>query len=159
MKLRIVVVGRMRGLLAPAVEEYETRAGRYWNLEITEVDAGTGRGGDVPADRVREIEAARLRDRLPDRGEVWALTREGKELSSEALARTLGERALAGSPGIAFLIGGAYGLASSLVRDADRKLSLSRMTLPHAVARLVLAEQLYRAGTILRNEPYHKGRA
>ena len=66
---------------------------------------------------------------------------------------------LAGGPGITFLIGGAFGLDPELVRGADHRVSLSTLTLPHAFARLLLAEQLYRAGTILRNEPYHKGTA
>ena len=75
----------------------------------------------------------------------------------EVLVATLGELALRGSPGAAFLIGGAFGLDRTLLRDATHRVSLSPMTMPHDLARLVLAEQLYRAGTIVRGEPYHKG--
>jgi 23S rRNA (pseudouridine1915-N3)-methyltransferase len=78
-------------------------------------------------------------------------------MSSGELARVLGDRAVAGSPGITFVVGGAFGVDQNIVREAKRTLSLSRMTLPHSMARLLLAEQLYRAGTILRGEPYHKG--
>ncbi len=78
-------------------------------------------------------------------------------MNSRELARYLEQRALTASAGVAFIIGGAYGLGNDVLAQTQRKLSLSPMTLPHQVARLVLAEQLYRAGTILRGEPYHKG--
>jgi len=96
---------------------------------------------------------------MPDDLEVWALTREGEEISSTGLARILADMATYGRPGITFLIGGAHGLDSKLVQDARRAFSLSRMTLPHDMARLVLAEQVYRAGTLVRGEPYHKAGA
>ena len=86
-----------------------------------------------------------------------ALTRTGRAWDSLELADYLGRLAAAGHPGPAFLIGGAYGLAEEALRAARHRLSLSAMTLPHDLARLVLAEQLYRAGTIRRGEPYHKG--
>jgi len=154
-RLTLLVVGRNRGLLEDAVQEFETRAGRYWKLEVIEVAAGAG--GDADEDRVMAAEAVRLRDRIPEGSELWILTREGGGMSSLRFAEILGQRMLEGSRGVTFLIGGAHGVAADLVRTADRTFSLSSMTLPHALARLVLAEQLYRAGTILRGEPYHKG--
>ncbi len=159
MKVSILAVGRVRGVLAPAVREFEERAGRYWKLEVTEVEAGAGRGGGRDPQDVQRSEGRRLMARVTEGSETWALTREGKGMSSRALAATLGRMAVEASPGVTFLIGGAYGLDSGVIDGADRKLSLSPMTLPHEMARLVLAEQLYRAGTILRNEPYHKGRS
>ncbi len=89
--------------------------------------------------------------------ETVALTRTGKLMTSTQLSAYLRTLALRASPGAAFVIGGAYGLSKDLVRRAGRKLSLSAFTLPHDLARLVLVEQLYRAGTIARDEPYHKG--
>ncbi len=154
MKVTVVVVGRVRGPLAEAVAEYEERAARYWKLEVVEVDAGAGGREDVGA--VREAEAERILARLPEGPEVVALTREGGPMGSRALAFWLGERALHGSPGVTFVIGGAHGLGKAVL-ERSRHVSLSAMTLPHEMARLVLAEQLYRAGTILRGEPYHKG--
>jgi 23S rRNA (pseudouridine1915-N3)-methyltransferase len=156
MRISVIAVGKVKGPLAEVVREYEARASRYWKLEVVEVPGGPGRGSEGP-DEVRAREAERIRSRLPDEGEVWALTRAGKEISSVALARELGDRALQASPRVIFLLGGAFGLAPSLLGEADRRLSLSSMTLPHEAARLLLAEQLYRAGTILRGEPYHKG--
>jgi 23S rRNA (pseudouridine1915-N3)-methyltransferase len=102
-------------------------------------------------------EAAKIREKIPRGSEIWALTRGGRELTSTEFARSLGERALRSAPGVALIVGGAFGLDPELLGTAKEKIALSRMTLPHGLARLVLAEQLYRAGTILRNEPYHKG--
>ena len=157
MRITVLVVGKNRGVLAPAVREFEERASRYWKLEVTEVDAGAARGPRADQDGIRRAEGRRLARRIPDRTKVWALTREGEDISSDGLARVLGAHALEGGPDVTFLIGGAFGLDPELVRGVDRRISLSQLTLPHALARLVLAEQLYRAGTILRNEPYHKG--
>lgn len=156
MNVVVAAVGRPGKLLLPAIREYETRAGRYWKLEIAEV-RGERAAQNRPVTAVRQQEAERLRAAAPQGADLIALTRTGDAWGSEQLARYLGELALRGSPGAAFLIGGAFGLDRSLLRDASRRLSLSPMTLPHELARLVLAEQLYRAGTIVRGEPYHKG--
>ena len=134
--------------------EYEERAGRYWKLEVVEVDAGGG-GGEREA--VLSEEGGRLLGRLPEGAAVVALTRQAKGMSSRGLARWLGRRGLHARGDVCFVIGGAWGLAEAVLSRADRRLSLSPLTLPHDLARLVLAEQLYRAGTILRSEPYHKG--
>lgn len=157
MKVVVCAVGRPGALLREAVAEYEARAGRYWSLDVVQVREERSRGpGDE--ERVRAREAARLRRGIPRGLEVVALTREGSRWTSVTLARRLQERTLRSRPGTAFVLGGAFGLDGGLLAQADVRLSLSSMTLPHDVARLVLAEQLYRAGTILRREPYHKGR-
>lgn len=152
----MIAVGKVRGDLAPAVHEFETRAGRYWKLEIAEVGAG-GPGRHAAPEKVRRAEAERILARMPSDLEGVALTREGKGMSSEKLARYLQRNAVGSLPGVAFVVGGAHGLADEVLERCRRRLSLSDMTLPHEMARLVLAEQLYRAGTILRGEPYHKG--
>jgi 23S rRNA (pseudouridine1915-N3)-methyltransferase len=157
MRLTVIAVGKVRGPLAPAVHEFEARAARYWKLEIVEVDAGVGRGGARDPGTVRRAEGERILLRAPTDGELWALSRMGKEISSDDLAGELGARMLSASRGISFLIGGAHGLDDRVLEKVNRSFSLSAMTLPHEMARLVLAEQLYRAGTILRGEPYHKG--
>lgn len=156
MKVVVVVVGRARGDLAAAVEEYERRAARYWKLEIVEVGQGAG-GRSARPPEVVAAEAERILAKVPDTLEIVALTRTGSGMSSTELARYLQRHAVRSSPGVAFVIGGAHGLAPEVLERAHRALSLSAMTLPHELARLVLAEQLYRAGTILRGEPYHKG--
>ncbi len=156
MKVILVVVGRVKGPLAGAVEEYETRAGRYWKFEVVEVEAGAS-GRNPDPDRVRDAEADRILPRIPDGFDVVALTRTGKQMGSPHLAKYLEGLAVQSRPGVAFVIGGAFGLSKDVRARASRTLALSAMTMPHEMARLILAEQLYRAGTILRNEPYHKG--
>jgi 23S rRNA (pseudouridine1915-N3)-methyltransferase len=155
-RIEVIVVGRCRGLLAPAVADYEARAARYWKLAVTDVAEGA-KGGRPDPERVKRAEAERILSRVPEGLELVALTREGKGMSSVTLSRFLTGQAVRGSPGVSFVIGGAFGLGDELLARATRRLSLSPMTLPHDMARLFLAEQLYRAGTIARGEPYHKG--
>jgi 23S rRNA (pseudouridine1915-N3)-methyltransferase len=155
--IRLVAVGKVKGVLEPAVREYEARLVHYWKYEAVEVDAGIGRGGVPDPAQVRAAEAGRILDRVPEGAELWVVTREGSSLSSATLARLLADRQLHGAPPLALVIGGAFGFDPSVPARASRRISLSAMTLPHEMARLVLVEQLYRAGTILRNEPYHKG--
>lgn len=157
MKLQLLAVGRVRGPAAAAVGEYEGRVRRYFGFEAAEVKEEPYRGAGG-AGRVRDEEGKRLLARVAAGCEVVALHETGKQWSSEQLARYLAELAVRGSPGAAFLVGGAYGLSDEVLRTARHQLSLSALTLPHELARLVLAEQLYRAGTIARGEPYHKGR-
>lgn len=149
-------VGSPSGLLAPAIREYEDRAGRYWKLETVTVDAEKA-AKNRPVEEIMAAEAERLRAALPDRTEVVALARKGKGYTSRGLAKYLNELAVRGAEGATFVIGGAYGLDPAFLKQAGRRMALSPMTLPHDLARLVLAEQLYRAGTIIRREPYHKG--
>lgn len=155
MKVQVVVVGKARGDLAAAIDEYEGRARRYWKFEVVEVAQGASR--DARPDEVKDAEAERILAKIPSQVEVVALTRTGSRMSSRKLAQYLQTQAVHSSPGVTFVIGGAFGIGTSVLERANRTLSLSAMTLPHEMARLVLAEQLYRAGTILRGEPYHKG--
>lgn len=157
MKVVVAAVGRPGRAYADAIAEYERRAARYWPLEVVEVK-GVKAGGSRTDAEVRAAEGERLLERLPRDIEVVAVTRAGEAWSSEQLSAHLQEHALRSSAGVAFVIGGALGLGDELVRAAKRRLSLSSMTMPHELARLMLAEQLYRAGTIARGEPYHKGR-
>lgn len=156
MKVALLVVGRSRGVLSEGVAEFEARARRYFPLDVVEVKEETASRGRSPR-QVMDEEGKRLLARVPPGAEVVALDRKGAPWSSEALAEHLESLAVRSAPGIAFVIGGAFGLSEEVLRRANRLLSLSAMTLPHELARLVLAEQLYRAGTILRGEPYHKG--
>ncbi len=157
MKIVLAAVGKARGPAAELIAEYEARAKRYFPLEVAEVKEEAFRhAGD--AARVRDEEGKRLLARVPAGVEIVALHETGKTWSSQRLADWLGELAVNASPGAAFVVGGAYGLSDEVLRRARHQLSLGAFTLPHELARLVLAEQLYRAGTIQRGEPYHKGR-
>jgi 23S rRNA (pseudouridine1915-N3)-methyltransferase len=110
-------------------------------------------GGRYADAHVREREARSLVDALPERGCVIALTPEGRSLDTKAFTRKLESWS---RPLAVFVLGGPLGLDPPLIARADATLSLSAMTLPHELARVVLAEQIYRAVTLLRGVPYHK---
>lgn len=156
MEVVIGAVGRPRTPgLKEAIREYERRAARYFRLRVVEVPAA-----DLPdeeAHRARALEGRALLDRIPGELDLFALTHRGKGLSSRKLAAYLQELGTYALPGVAFLLGGAHGLAPQVLERARFRLSLSPMTLPHELARLLLTEQMYRAGTLIRGEPYHKG--
>jgi 23S rRNA (pseudouridine1915-N3)-methyltransferase len=157
MKISLLAIGRVRGPVAEAVADYEGRIRRYYTYEAAEVKEEPARKpGD--ADRVRDEEGKRLLARMSAGVEVVALHRGGVQWSSDRLSTYLAELGVRASPGAAFVIGGAFGLSDELLRRATHRLSISAFTLPHELARLVLTEQIYRAGTIARGEPYHKGR-
>lgn len=156
MKVLLLSVGKPGARLADAIADFEERAQRYWPLESVSVKEEKARKGTTDA-QVRSAESARLLERVPPGVEVIALTRAGNAWTSIGLAGYLEELAVRSAPGAAFLVGGALGLAPDVIRAAHRTLSLGGVTMPHDVARLVIAEQIYRAGTIARGEPYHKG--
>jgi 23S rRNA (pseudouridine1915-N3)-methyltransferase len=157
MKVSIVCVGRPRGGLAAVIADYEKRAGRYFRFETTEVKESPYRG--QPVAQLLANEGDRLLAHVPGQNQLVALHRPGASWSSESLAAYLANASLGGIPGVSFMVGGAFGLSPAVLERADHHLSLSGMTLPHEVARLVLTEQIYRAGTITRGEPYHKAAA
>jgi len=140
--------------LAAAILDYETRAARYWPIEVVEVKAERADHASTSAG-VRAREGDRIRARVGDVATKVACDASGQSMSSERFAAWVqGEREAARD--VVFMIGGAFGLDDSLRDGANIRLSLAPWTLPHELARLVLAEQLYRAGTIVRGEPYHK---
>jgi 23S rRNA (pseudouridine1915-N3)-methyltransferase len=152
--VHILAIGKLRPALRVVADEYLRRLGRYVRVEERELPEA-GKAGNATAQR-RE-EAARLLGALPADAVVIALTREGDGWSSADLARRLG-RWRDGSRPVAFLIGGAEGLAGDLLEQATQRWSLSPLTLPHELARVVVLEQIYRGFTILAGEKYHKAR-
>jgi 23S rRNA (pseudouridine1915-N3)-methyltransferase len=155
MRLRLLAVGRVRDqTLRRACEGYDERIRRYLRFVVEEArDAGRP---DAAADAAREVEAQALAKALGTTEIVVALTRVGEPMTSDGLAERL-RRWQVEARDVTFVIGGAHGLADGLLERSDVRVSLSTLTLPHELARLVLLEQLYRACTILRGEPYHKG--
>jgi 23S rRNA (pseudouridine1915-N3)-methyltransferase len=154
MRLVVAVVGKARNAaLGEAIRDYEKRAARYWPLDVHEVREERATG--IPVDKVKEREGLRLSEQVPERAQTVACEIGGKSLNSEQFAEFL-QTAREQDRDLAFLIGGAFGLSSSVTKGSAMKLSLAQWTLPHEIARLVLVEQIYRAGTIVRGEPYHK---
>jgi 23S rRNA (pseudouridine1915-N3)-methyltransferase len=144
LRIEILAVGRVKEPPVRAIlDDYYARIGRYAKLRELELKDGS----------TDEVEA-RFQKARPDRARVVALEVDGKPLSSDGLARFIGQCELDGLSAVAFLVGGSYGLPAAVSRRADLRLSLSAMTLPHRLARVMLAEQIYRGFTILRNEPY-----
>jgi len=155
MDFHVVAVGRVRdAALRAACDDYLRRLRRFGGVAVHEV-AEAGRAGTTPA-MTRRLEGARVLAACPPDALPVALTREGKPRTSEQFA-ALVQRWREAARDVAFLIGGAFGLSDAVLGQAEFALRLSTMTLPHELARLVLLEQLYRAGTIRRGEPYHKG--
>jgi 23S rRNA (pseudouridine1915-N3)-methyltransferase len=154
MRFLIVSVGRPRDrALAEAIHQYETRAARYWPLETKEVREEPARASGPAI--VREREGQRLLEAC-EGADVIACDATGPQMASEEFAGWMRDKRERAERDVAFLLGGAFGL-SELVRSRARStLGFSRWTLPHELARLVLVEQLYRSGTIVRGEPYHK---
>jgi len=153
-KVLIVAVGKVRNAaISTAIDEYERRAARYWPLEVREVREEPAKS--VSADLVRDKEGARLSDVVPSSAHLVACDPGGASKTSEEFSAWLQDERERGHD-VAFVIGGAFGLAPSVRERARTRLSLAPWTLTHEMARLVLAEQLYRAGTIVRREPYHK---
>ncbi len=154
MRLVVAVVGRPRHkALAEAITDFETRAARYWPLEVHEVKEE--KSGSLSHRLVREREGHRLAERIPEGAVKIACDPGGRSRTSEEFSEILRD-ARDNGRSLAFLIGGAFGLSEEIRTSAGERLSLAPWTLPHELARLVLAEQLYRAGTIARHEPYHK---
>lgn len=144
MRVVLCAVGKVKERpLRAVLDDYLGRIARYARLEEIELK-------DLPAAELREA----IERRLDPSGRTIALEVEGALWSSEELAKQVGECELRSVPSITFLVGGSYGLPPEVSRGAHARFSLGRITLPHRLARVVLAEQIYRAFTILRGEPY-----
>jgi 23S rRNA (pseudouridine1915-N3)-methyltransferase len=151
----VATVGAPRDpALAAVIRDYETRAARYWPLEWREARAEQARGASTATVQAKEGE--RLLALAPKGALIVACDVNGASMTSEAFAAWLQRERESAARDVVFLIGGAFGLSEAVRSAAQQKLSLAPWTLPHELARLVLAEQLYRAGTIQRGEPYHK---
>jgi 23S rRNA (pseudouridine1915-N3)-methyltransferase len=154
-KLLIVAVGhKMPGWVSEGFAEYTKRMPREARIELIEIKPEKRAGGKT-TEQVHEAERSRIEAALPASCELVALDERGKDWSTLELADGV-KNWMRGGRDVAFVIGGADGLHPDLKRRADRLWSLSRLTLPHGMVRVVLAEQLYRAITLIQNHPYHR---
>jgi len=155
MRLLVAAVGtRMPSWAEEAFAEFARRMPRELPLELKEIKAEP-RSGGKPAEALMAAEAGRIRAALPARCRLVALDERGADLSTRELAGRLRQWMETGDD-VAFVIGGPDGLAPDLKAAAAETLRLSSLTLPHALARVVLAEALYRATSLLKNQPYHR---
>jgi 23S rRNA (pseudouridine1915-N3)-methyltransferase len=150
--LRILAVGKLRPVFRAAADEYLGRLMRYGPVQEIEVrEAGKA---PTPLEALKQ-EGERLRDKIESGGLLVALDREGQAWSSETLAKKL-DRWRESARSVTVMVGGSHGLEPGLLKECRERWSLGPATLPHELARVVACEQLYRAWTILRGEPYHK---
>ena len=155
MKIFVVAVGQRQPSWAnTAVDEYLARLPAEFKVECKLVKAES-RSGDAPLARVLNAEAVRIRAAVPHGARLIALDERGKDWTTQQLSDQL-QRWKDTAEDVAFAIGGADGLDATLKQEAHMLLRLSSMTLPHALARVLLAEQLYRAASILARHPYHR---
>ncbi len=158
-KVTLLCVGKLKErFYIDAAAEYAKRLQRLCRLEIVELPESRLPDDPSPAElrRALQAEAAAIRQRLPGSGALVALCIEGKPCSSEELSRRLTEFGVQGRTQLTFLIGGSVGLDESLKQQADWRLSMSPMTFPHHMARIMLLEQIYRAYQIAGGAKYHK---
>ncbi len=150
----IIAVGSLKGWAAGGADDYLKRLRRSFAAEVVEVpEEDLNRR---TTEEVLEAEAGKLLKRIPAGAYVISLDRErGELLSSEKLARRLDSLGLSGRSHVAFIVGGPLGLSPKVIGTADALVSFGPITLPHALARVVLLEQLYRASKINRGEKYH----
>lgn len=159
LSVKLICAGRMREkFYIDAYKEYEKRLGAFCKLETVEIPEV--KCGDSPSEKeistALDKEAGEILEKIPQNAYTIALCVEGKKLSSEALAQLLAKTAAGGVSRMCFIIGSSNGLHDSVKQRADLRLSMSDMTFPHHLARVMLAEQIYRAFTINAGRKYHK---
>lgn len=156
MRLRVIAVGtRMPAWVDTAFDDYARRLRGSWQLELTEIAPASRRQAGGAATAAIEHETRRILALLSAREYVIALDERGHEWSTLELARWL-EQQRAEARDLTFIIGGPDGLGAEVHKRGSRAWSLSRLTLPHALARVLLVEQLYRAASVLAGHPYHR---
>lgn len=159
MRISIVCVGKIKEkYLKLGIDEFSKRLSKYCKLEVIELDdeKAPENLSDKEMLMIKDKEGKKILSKIKDNAHVIALAIDGKNLSSEELADTIGNLGVRGTSHIVFVIGGSLGLSNEVLRRANYKLSFSKMTFPHQLMRLILLEQIYRAYRINNGEPYHK---
>ncbi len=159
MQIRIIAVGKIKErYLQDGIFEYLKRLRPYANVQVVEIADEKRPASATPAieSAAMEKEGDRILAAIPEGSHIIALDVQGQNWSSEQLAASLGEWELSAKNQLAFIIGGDLGLSPAVLARSNLRLSLSKMTFTHPMARLFMLEQVYRAFRILRGEPYHK---
>ena len=159
LNMRIVCVGKLREqFYIDAFNEYSKRLSAYCKFECVELNET--KLGSSPSDKeiaaALDKEAVDIERALGKDAYVIAMCVEGKQLKSEDFAQKINSLAVSGRGRICFVIGGSFGISQRIKQRADMRLSMSEMTFPHHLARVMLAEQIYRAFTIIKGSKYHK---
>ncbi len=158
-RVTIIAVGKLKEkYFLSAAAEYEKRLSRFCKLNTIEIEPARTSENPTPAEiaAALESEGEKILGKIPADAYVTAMCIEGKQCPSETLAADIEKRAANGSGNHIYIIGGSYGLSDSVKRRADARLSMSEMTFPHKLARIMLLEQIYRAFMINCGGTYHK---
>ena len=154
-KITLLLVGATdKKYLIEGIEDYQKRLIHYLPFEIR-ILADIKNSRHLSADQQKEREGKALLDLVSSGDELVLLDVEGAEYSSPGLANWIEKRMLSGTKQVLFVVGGPYGFSDAVYKRADSKMSLSKLTVPHQLVRLLFIEQLYRAMTIIKGEPYH----
>lgn len=159
MKITIIAVGKIKeSYLKEGIKEYRKRLGRFCSLDIIEIPDQQAPDNLSPAqeEQIKEIEGEGILKKIKTGSIVIAMDIDGISQDSVELANKINNYMITGNSHITFIIGGSLGLHKRVVEAANMRLSLSRMTFPHQLTRLILLEQIYRAFKIINGEVYHK---
>lgn len=155
MRIALINTGKTdKGFLLEGIATYEKRLAHYCQFSSMDVNPGSSTA-KLPPDLLKQKEAQMILKKINPNDHVVLLDERGKQLKSTALASWLNRRLSGSAKRIVFVSGGAYGFHEDLYQRANEMISLSLLTFPHQLVRLIFLEQLYRAFTIIRNEPYH----
>ena len=159
MNFQIVALGKLKEkYLTDAVKEYEKRISGFARLSITELEPVriSENPSEAEINAALETEADKILAKIPRDSLIIAMCIEGKQFKSEDFAKKISDAAVNGKSNIVFIIGSSHGLSDKVKNAAQLKMSMSEMTFPHQLARIMLCEQVYRALTIINNRKYHK---
>ncbi|WP_010074345.1 23S rRNA (pseudouridine(1915)-N(3))-methyltransferase RlmH [Clostridium cellulovorans] len=159
MKITLVTVGKLKEkYLKEAISEYSKRLSRYCKLDIIEVndEKTPDNASEKEEILIKNKEGEAILKHIKDNMLVVAMDLKGKMLSSEEFGTFIKDAGVRGNSDIAFIIGGSLGISDEVLRRADHKLCISKMTFPHQLFRVILLEQIYRGFRIINGEPYHK---
>lgn len=159
MNVNLIVLGRLKEkYMKEFAEEYEKRLSAYCKLTVTELEPV--KLSDNPSqneiDNALSKETQLIISKIPKNSYIFSMCIEGKQMSSEELSAKIEDIALCGKSSITFIIGSSFGLSEEIKRLSDYRFSMSKMTFPHKLARIMLTEQIYRAFSIRNNAKYHK---
>ncbi|MHB1678376.1 MAG: 23S rRNA (pseudouridine(1915)-N(3))-methyltransferase RlmH [Sulfuriferula sp.] len=155
MKLHIIAIGqKMPGWINAGFAEYAKRMPKETSLHLLELKPEKRSSGKT-AEQIKSLERDRILASIPHDTVVWALDEHGEQFTTLGIADQL-RNSMGTGRNICFIIGGADGLHDDIKRRGDKLFSLSRLTLPHGLVRVLLAEQLYRAWSVTQNHPYHR---
>ncbi len=160
LKINIICIGKIKEkYFTDAIAEYSKRLSIFCKFNIVELSEErikSNTPNKAQIDEVLTAEGKKLLQKISPSDYVVAMCIEGRMLSSEELSKTLDDVSVSGKSTVDFVIGGSYGLSDEVKRRADLRLSMSKMTFPHQMARMILSEQIYRAFEISTNGKYHK---